>query len=282
MAILLNETIERIKDHSESPGLDAQVLLAYITVRPRAWVLAHPEMTLDPAQRSKYEQAISRLSQGIPLPYILGSWDFFGLNLMITPDVLIPRPETELLVETALNWLRLDPGRRRVIDTGTGSGCIAIALAVNIPDLLVLATDISPPALQVARQNARKFKLTDRVEFTCCDLFPQSAGLLSGRVDLMVSNLPYIPSPVLKGLKVYGREPGLALDGGEDGLDIIRKYLTLAPAFIKPDGLILLEMEASQGRSARSLACDHFPRAEISVHPDLAGKDRLLEIKLGS
>ena len=211
--------------------------------------------------------------------------------MIVTQDVLIPRPETELLVETALDWLRENPERRKVIDTGTGSGCISVAMAHQIPDLQVIASDISEAALRVARKNARKFNVSDRIEFVCCHLFPAKkvgvrsrfpaqTNLPSSGADLIVANLPYIPTSILRGLKVYGREPNIALDGGEDGLDVIRKFFELVPAYLEPGGMILMEIEASQGLSVLSLAYDYFSRTIIHLHQDLSGRDRLLEINL--
>lgn len=275
----------RLGGKSDTPNLDAQVLLAHVLGKPRAWLLAHPEMTLTPREERALEKALRQLESGIPLPYVLGRWQFFGLEFILRPEVLIPRPETELLVERALSWLRqsrVESRELRAVDVGTGSGCIAIALAANVPDVHIIATDISPIAIDVARQNAKKLGVADRIEFFCCDLFPSQPtfDLRLSTFDLIVANLPYIPTETLRGLRVYGREPTLALDGGADGLDIIRRLLDLAPRHLAPGGLILLEIEASQGLSVLSLAYDAFAEAKISLHQDLAGKDRLVQIQL--
>src|SRR5512143_2162838 len=161
MALLqqvLEATAARLSTVSESPQLDAQVLLAYVLDKPRTWVLAHPDSAPEPEAALKLEPMLRRLEQGEPLPYVLGHQEFFGLDFELTPDVLIPRPETELLVEKALAWLEAAPERRTVADVGTGSGCIAVSLATRLPDLHVLATDISMAALRVARRNAQKFR----------------------------------------------------------------------------------------------------------------------------
>lgn len=275
----------RLGGKSDTPNLDAQVLLAHVLDEPRAWLLAHPEMTLTPREERALEKALRQLESGVPLPYVLGRWQFFGLEFILRPEVLIPRPETELLVERALSWLRqsrVESRELRAVDVGTGSGCIAIALAANVPDVHIIATDISPIAIDVARQNAKKLGVADRIEFFCCDLFPSQPtfDLRLSTFDLIVANLPYIPTETLRGLRVYGREPALALDGGADGLDIIRRLLDLAPRHLAPGGLILLEIEASQGLSVLSLAYDAFAEAKISLHQDLAGKDRLVQIQL--
>jgi release factor glutamine methyltransferase len=255
--------------------LDAQVLLARILGRPRTWVLAHPEAALTRSRAAELEEMVRCLEAGKPLPYVLGCWEFFGLEFEITPDVLIPRPETELLVERALGWLRADPSRRRAVDVGTGSGCIAISLAANLPDLRIMATDISPAALQVAGRNARANGVEGRVEFCCCDLFPDRIGF-----DLIAANLPYVPTRTLEQLSIHGREPALAVDGGSDGLAQIRRLLAQVPERLVPGGLLLIEIEASQGPRVLSLAYDAFSEAQIHLHQDLAGRDRLLEVQV--
>ena len=162
---------------------------------------------------------LARLESGQPLPYVLGAWEFYGLTFELTPDVLIPRPETELLVEQALEWLADRPAPLLAADVGTGSGCIAISLAVHAPQLRLLASDLSWPALQVARSNLARHRVEGQISLLQCDLLPP----LSLPFDLLVANLPYIPSPVLPGLKLSLSEPPLALDGGLDGLDFIRR-----------------------------------------------------------
>jgi len=266
----------RLARLSDSPALDAQVLLAHILDKPRAWVLAHPEAKLTSGQQAALGSAVRRLEGGEALPYVLGGWEFFGLEFILTPDVLIPRPETELLVEAALRWLRTHPDRRCAADIGTGSGCIAVSLAVNVPDLHMIATDISRTAVNVARRNAEKFDVTGRMDFFCCDLLPEDMQPL----DLVAANLPYIPSKTLRRLRVHGREPVLALDGGADGLDIIRRLMAGAPCCLAPGGLLLVEIEASQGAKVLSLACDAFAEAEIHLRQDLSGRDRLVEVQL--
>ncbi len=282
--IYLKRNISTIK--SDSPELDAQVLLAHVIGRPRAWLSAHLDAPLTQSQIDSADQAFSRLKAGEPLPYILGHWEFYGLDFHITPDVLIPRPETELLVEKAIRWLSARPSKRSVADIGTGSGIIAVTIAGNIPDANILATDISPEAIEVAKRNAEKFHVHDRIEFMECDLLPaskvkrQTSDFQPLTFDLICANLPYIPTGTMRGLPIYGSEPTLALDGGEDGLDLYRRLLNLAPAWLAPGGMILLEIEASQGRQALDLAAHKFSESKISLHQDLAGHDRLLEIAI--
>lgn len=272
---MLGEARRRLASVSETPETDARALLARLAGKTPSWVLAHPEARLSPAEEDRLRQAIARLEAGEPLPYVLGCWEFYGLDFEVTPATLIPRPETELLVEQALAWLRAHPWRRQCADIGTGSGCIAIALAVHVPDLRVLATDLSLPALRVARRNAGRHAVAGRVAFALCRLFPPTRS----RYDLVCANLPYVPTPILKGLQVYGKEPTLALDGGEEGLDLIEALLAEAPARLTPGGLLLAEIEAGQGPAARALAGRAFPEAPAQVLQDLAGRDRLLRIE---
>jgi release factor glutamine methyltransferase len=278
----LEQTTSKLSLVSDTPDLDARVLLANVLGKTRTWIEAHPETLLTRSQLASAKKAFARLEAGEPLPYITGHWEFYGLDIELTPDVLIPRPETELLVERAIKWLQAVPERRTIADIGTGSGCIAIAIAKNIPDAKVVATDISLPALDIAHRNVRKHGVENHIALVQCDLLPPHPGSLPTNMhfDLICANLPYIPTQMLQRLDVHGREPTLALDGGDDGLDIVRKLLGIAPGWLAPNGMILLEIEASQGMSAVSLAYDAFDNVEINLHKDLAGRDRLVEILL--
>jgi release factor glutamine methyltransferase len=269
---------------SDTASLDAQVLLAHILDKPRAWVLAHPEVELTADQQARLEDAFARLQTGEPLPYLLGHWEFFGLEFQVTPDVLIPRPETELLVEQALDWLRSHPSARTAVDIGTGSGCIAISLAMRIPDLRLMATDLSSTALDGARRNAQKHGVSGRVDFVQADLLDwlkvgrSSFDIQLSPVYLITANLPYIPTETLHSLAVYGKEPTLALDGGADGLDLVRRLLSQAPTFLAQNGLLLLEIEYRQGPPVLALAKKAFPIAKVDLIKDLNGHDRIIRI----
>lgn len=282
MPSLLSAITDRLASISDTPNLDASVLIAHIINKPRTWVMAHPELTLTVEQQDQMNESLTRLELGESFPYVLGHWEFFGMELNITPDVLIPRPETELLVEKAIAWLQESNVRRTVADIGTGSGAIAVSIAVNVPDAHILATDISHVALEVARDNARKHKVQTRIDFVQCDILPPHPDPLSTEqhFDLICANLPYIPTETLHALPIYGREPTIALDGGGDGLDLFRKLMKIAPEWLAPNSLILLEIEATRGIQALNLACDMFSQAEIHLHQDLTGRDRLLEIRL--
>ncbi|OGN77606.1 MAG: protein-(glutamine-N5) methyltransferase, release factor-specific [Chloroflexi bacterium GWB2_54_36] len=258
----------------EQPGLEAQLILGSVLQLPRAAVLAHLERRLTPGQLEQLAQLVNRRANGEPLPYLLEHWEFFGLDLVVTPAVLIPRPETELLVEEALAWLKQHPSRRQAADVGVGSGAISAALATHIPDLRICATDHSRPALRVAQENMRRLGLTDRVSLLEMDLL----SACRGPFDLVAANLPYIPSKRLVDLQVARFEPADALDGGNDGLRLIERLLAAAPRWLAPDGQMLLEIEAGQGESAPALARKIFPYAEVDLKTDLAGLPRLLRI----
>lgn len=260
----------------EQPHQIVLVLLAHVLKRPKTWLLAHPEVHLSKAQTEQLEGLLQRLEAGEPLPYLLGIQEFFGLEFEVESSVLIPRPETELLVETALNWLKAHPSARKGLDVGTGSGCIAISLVSNWTDLQMLATDLSEASLNVAQKNAKKHNSADRIKFVQCNLLPDDLQ----PVDLICANLPYIPTKKLVEVNSLPWEPNLALDGGESGLDLIDELLQKAPAFVNKPGLILLEIETTLGAQTLELAQRFFPDAEVSLHQDLSQRDRMIRIEL--
>jgi release factor glutamine methyltransferase len=252
------------------------VLLGDIVRRPRAWLLAHGEAALEADQSMQWMQALERLESGEPLPYVLGWWEFFGRRFMLTPQVLIPRPETEYLVDAALAWLAGQPKGQQVLDLGTGSGCIAVSLALEGEGLRIVASDRHLEALKVAQQNLRYYDLQDQIALLQADLLTP----LVGRFELICANLPYIPSATLAELPVGQREPLSALDGGRDGLDFIRKTMGSLPRHLVEGGLALFEIEAGQGELASRVARQLLPAADVNLRQDLAGRDRLLMVML--
>jgi release factor glutamine methyltransferase len=279
MAVTIGELLIHLASQlhrtSETARLDAQVLIAHFTGQSRSWVMAHPEAIVKPAQYERISQAAQQLLQGQPLPYLIGHWEFYGTDFDLSPDVLIPRPETELLVERAIHWLRLHPTRRKVVDIGTGSGCLGLSLARYIPDLQLIMTDISPEALQIARINAQKHGFTQDIEF-------RQADLLTGidqPFDMMCANLPYIPTSLLQTLPAAKQEPLQALNGGPHGTRLIRRLLQQARNLLISGGLLLLEIEASQGEAVKSMAQASFALSKVNLLQDLAGHDRCVEIE---
>ncbi len=254
------------------------MLLAHVLGVNKTWLATHPEHTLNANQQEHLQLYMEQFASGMPLPYILGCWEFFGMEFDVSPVVLIPRPETELLVEEALAWARAHPKPAyRLIDIGTGSGAIAISMAKHLPAAQIDATDISPDALIIAHQNAKKHGLDTRILFHQTDLFPEAQS--ASQYDLILSNPPYIPTDILHGLDVYGREPTLALDGGPGGLEVIRRLLAASKQRAATGGLLLVEIESTLGKAVHKLAGGQFGGASIHILKDLAGHDRLLKIE---
>ena len=268
----LHEAIPLLAPVTDIPRVEAEILLCHLLGVNRAMLIAHPERTIPPDKLAAFHNLVRQRAEGCPLPYLTGRAEFYGLEFHVTPDVLIPRPETETLVDLALA-----ARPRSVVDVGTGSGCIAVALAVHLPQATVYAIDISPAALAVAQENVERYGVADRVILMVGDVL----GPRPGPVDLVVSNPPYIPTGECGSLPLSVREyePCLALDGGPDGLNIIRRLLAQAPAVLRPGGKLLIEIGAEQGEDAVNLARTFYPKATVRVHPDLAGRDRVLEVQ---
>ena len=249
--------------------LDAEVLLLHVLGRGRAWLFAHADDALDPAHALAYEALVVRRAFGVPVAHLTGEREFWSLALKVTPDTLIPRPETERLVELALE--RLPAGACDIADLGTGTGAIALALAHERPDARVLATDTSAAALSVARENARKLNRLN-MEFALGDW---CGALGARRFDLVVSNPPYIEiadAHLEQGDLRY--EPIGALASGDDGLDAIRRIATDAPAHLVGGGWLLLEHGWRQGAAVRKLLIG-LGYAAVETWLDLAGHDRV-------
>lgn len=250
---------------------EAALLLGHLLERPLAWLFAHGDAVLQPADVAGFRALVERRAGGEPVAYLTGSRGFWTLELAVTADTLIPRPETELLVEQALE--RLDTAIPvKVADLGTGSGAIALAIASERPRARVVATDRSEPALAVARANAVAHGLTGRVEFRAGDWFAPLAGQ---RYDLVASNPPYIaegdPHLARGDLR---HEPPSALSSGQDGLDAIRTIVAAAPGHLLPGGWLLLEHGLDQGAAVRALlAAAGF--ADVSTVADLERRDRV-------
>ncbi|MHB0875450.1 MAG: peptide chain release factor N(5)-glutamine methyltransferase [Anaerolineae bacterium] len=260
---------------SDRVRLDAEAILADSLGRRRSWLFAHPEAALTDVEGQRYRVLLGRRAAGEPLEYLLGHGDFYGLSLALTPAVLVPRPETETLVEAALKVLR-GSDRPLVADVGTGSGAIALAIATQHPGAHVVATDVSMAALAVAAGNVRAHALTDRVHLLCCHLLQASCA----RFALIAANLPYVATRDLAGTSadVARFEPRLALDGGESGLTLVRDLLCQARSRLSPDGTLLAEIGSMQGTEAAALAAAQFGAARVSVIADLFGNARVLRV----
>ncbi|HLH21092.1 MAG TPA: peptide chain release factor N(5)-glutamine methyltransferase [Chloroflexota bacterium] len=260
-----------------SPALDALLLLAATLHASKASLLAHPERALTGAEAGQYAAWVARRAQRVPLAYLLGTREFYGRDFLVTPDVLVPRPETELLIEIALDHLRGQAAPGWAADLGTGSGALAVTLAAERPGLRLVATDRSPAALAVAATNAARHAVADRVSLLAADLL----GGVVGPLGLVVANLPYIPTAAIDALmpEVARHEPRLALDGGPDGLALNRRLLAEAATRLAPGGLLLLEIGNDQGAALRAEAARRLPGADVAVVTDLAGHDRVLRVR---
>jgi release factor glutamine methyltransferase len=256
----------------------AQALLAHVIGRGRVWLLAHREEPLPPEDAQHFADLIARAAQGEPLAHLVGEREFYGLPFCVTPDVLIPRPETESLVDVVLDWAK-EKGiaAPRLVDVGTGSGAIAITLALKLPAARVSAVEISWAALSIARQNAIRHGVANRVGFVLGDLLDP----VTGPFDVIAANLPYINAEELSALEVGRWEPRVALNGGEDGLHLIRRMLEQVPGRLAPGGLIVLEMGYDQGDRVVDLCRCAFPGARVEKLADLAGLDRIVKVETG-
>ncbi len=263
--------------HSSTPAVDARLLLGHVLGVSHTYLVGHGEQPLTPDQQTHYQALLQRATQHTPVPYLIGHAPFLDLDFIVTPDVLIPRPETELLVQAALDWAPMRPAAR-IVDIGTGSGCIAISLARRLPvSYTIAAVDVSAAALAVARQNARRHGVNHRITFYQGNLLEP----IPWPPDLIVANLPYVTDSewtmLADGVKWY--EPTLALKGGVDGLDIIRELLQQASARLTDGGTILLEIGWQQGPTACQAAAALWPAAHVTLQSDYAGHDRLVTIQ---
>jgi release factor glutamine methyltransferase len=277
---LLAEGIARLADAAlPTARQDAEWLLAGVLGMERFALYLEPAQAVAPDLAERFRALVERRAGHEPLQHLLGFEDFRGLRLRVTPDALIPRPETEGLVEWALELLgEPQPKARRadmvVVDVGTGSGAIACALASARPDIQVLALDTSPGALAVAADNVRALGLDGRVRLLAGDLL-EPLGTAPGRFDMVVANLPYLPSALIPSLprEVRDFEPRAALDGGPDGLRALRRLVTAAPAALRPGGWLVLEIGEDQaGALASLMGAEGF--VDIAARRDLRGAER--------
>ncbi len=274
----LKDTSARLYGKSETPLNDARVLLSDHLKVTSSWLASHPDTILSQSTLSELEEKTIQMASGFPLPYLLKSWEFYGLSFLVTPEVLIPRPETELLVEKALSWLHGHPEVDTGYDIGTGTGCIAIALAHHYSNLNLIATDKSAAALKVAQENVLRHQLTDRIQLYQSDML---ATVPQTEIHLLCANLPYIPSGDLAALPVAIYEPVLALDGGPDGLDRYRELLTQAKPYLAEPFCVILEMEYRQADALGSIVKRILPDAVPNVVHDLSGLPRLMMVEGG-
>ncbi|MED5207959.1 MAG: peptide chain release factor N(5)-glutamine methyltransferase [Chloroflexota bacterium] len=280
---VLRTVIQDTHQKLESAGipdarLEAEVMVMNVLRMPRQAIFAEQEREVSEQQQVALDELLERRYTREPLAYILGQREFYGINVVLTPAVLIPRPESEGLVEHALfmAMMGMESTDLTIADVGTGSGAIAINLAMHLPMGRIFAVDISDSVLDVAAYNIRVHGVGDRVSLAIGDLL----DAVPEPLDLIVANLPYIPTDRISTLQPeVQKEPVLALDGGADGLDLIRRLLAQAENKLKSHGIILLEMDPDQVPVVAELALQHFPKGSTDVEQDLAGMDRILVIR---
>ena len=280
---ILARAILQLARGSESPRMDAQILLAHALGRDKTWLISQAQTFVSKAQTEKFWALVEKRVSGMPVAYVIGVWGFYGREFEVTTDVLVPRPETEHLVDRALEYLN---GRVKknavtkqlfgVLDVGVGSGAIACSIAAEFAYSVVEGTDINEKAVKLAERNARRFNVLSRCKFHVGDLASPVAGK---KYDCIVANLPYIPSDEMPAAPdPVGFEPHAALDGGPDGLREYRRLLPQLPDLLKGDSLVLLEAAPRTIDALRDLAAEQFPRSRVSVVKDYADLDRFVEI----
>ena len=261
----------------EDARLESELLLRHALRIGQVQLYQEPERRLAPREEAGFWRLVERRLGGEPTAYITGRREFYGLSFSVDSSVLVPRPESELLVDAALQIVRSRPVTR-VAEIGTGCGAIAIILALSLPEARIYATDISEPALKVARLNCQNHGVADRI----CLLAGDMLDPLPGPVDLIVANLPYVPELEVSRLGLADFEPLLALDGGRDGLEKIGRLCSGVGDRLRPGGFLLLEMGQGQGRAVTALLRRLFPSAGVEVTPDLAGIDRVVVLSLAA
>jgi release factor glutamine methyltransferase len=257
-----------------SPRLNAELLLMFTLACDRAYLHAHPERKLSAEEQRRYDHALDERERGVPAQYITGHQEFWGMDFIVTPDVLIPRPETEHVIETVLRGVGRAPlpaALLRIADVGTGSGCIALALAKELPSAEIHATDISSAALQIARANASRLQLEARVQFHQADLLQ---GFESGGFDLVVSNPPYVGASEEDQVQLEVRkyEPRNAVFAGPTGLEVIARIIPQARESLKPGGWLVMEISGTIAERVRGLLADWD---EVEIANDLQGIPRV-------
>jgi len=267
-----------------SPRMNAELLLMFTLDCDRAYLFAHPERELNVAEQTRYDEALTERAGGVPAQYITGHQEFWGMDLIVTPAVLIPRPETEHVIETVLQLLGLgqarlgrapSPAALRLIDVGTGSGCIALALAKELPQAEIHATDISSAALEIASANAARHQLEGRVRFHETDLLP---GLEPGAFDMVVSNPPYVGESEEDQVQLEVRkfEPRQAVFAGPTGLEVIARLIPQARDTLKPGGWLVMEIGGTIADEVRRLLADWN---DVQVTNDLQGIARVISAR---
>ena len=267
------KAIQTLSPFSEEAVIEVNAILKNQLKKDLTWIILNPDFLIPPGKIEKLENDLEKLKQKIPLAYVLGFQEFYGINFIVSPDVLIPRPETELLVENAIEWGKKINQPIRLLDIGTGSGCIALSIIKNLPNCFGFGIDISYCALRIAKENANKLNVSN-IEFINSDLTMP----LMGKFDMICANLPYIPTADVQILPHSKFEPLIALNGGETGVEMIRSLIDQLIEKINIPGIILLEIQNDQGKDVVNYARLQFPKADISIVEDFASQPRIVKI----
>jgi len=277
----IRDVLEWTADHFSgkgiaSPRLDAEILLAQTLGVDRIYLYMNLDRPLLPDERDRYRSLVRRRGAREPVALITGVKEFWSIPLRVVPGILIPRPETEILVESVLEEIKENPAPT-VLEIGTGSGAVAIAVAHENQRVKFIAVDVDPRAVEIAEANANESNVSNSLEFQVSDLLTDLDS--TGKFDVICSNPPYIPSDVIDTLEpeIARFEPRHALDGGPDGLDVIRRLAREAPNFLKENGALILEMGDGQERDVREILTSEGRFREIRVFPDLSGKARVIK-----
>ena len=275
---LLQTLTERLTQADvDAPRLSAEVVLAHALELSRTQLLAQPDRPLTPDQLTRAQRDLDRLVNNEPLAYVVGHREFYDIDLLTDARALIPRPETECLVEYMIQ-IMADRSAPLIADVGTGCGAIAVTLAKHLPQAHIIATDLSPDAVELARTNAQRIGVDARIDFRLGNLLEPVTETL----DLLAANLPYIDDkdwPYLA-KTIRGHEPKMAFIGGPDGLDLVRALLRDASRVLHSGSVILLEIGAYHGDAVTEIALLNFPQARVQIKPDYAGLDRLAVIEI--
>ena len=267
------KAILTLSPFSEEAVIEVNAILKNQLKKDLTWIILNPDLLITADKMEKLENDLEKLKQKIPLAYVLGFQEFYGINFIVSPDVLIPRPETELLVKHAIHWGKKINQPIRLLDIGTGSGCIALSILKNLPNCFGNGIDISYRALRIAKENANKLNFSN-IEFVNSDLTMP----LMGKFDLICANLPYVTTSDVQSLPHSKFEPLIALNGGETGVEIIRSLIDQLNEKINTPGIILLEIQNDQGKDIVDYARLHFPIANISILEDYSSQPRIVKI----
>jgi release factor glutamine methyltransferase len=263
-------------DQVPSPRMNAELLLIFTLGCDRAYLYAHPERELTADEQTRYDHALGERARGVPAQYITGHQEFWGMDLIVTPAVLIPRPETEHVIETVLDFVgRVPASPLHIADIGTGSGCIALALAKELPEAEIHATDISPAALEVARANAARHQLESRIQFHQTDLL---AGFEDNSFDVIVANPPYVGETEEDQVQLEVRkfEPRNAVFAGPTGVEVITRLIPQAHAALKPGGWLVMEISGTIAEEVKRLLRDW---SDVKITPDLQSIPRVVRAR---